>query len=138
MVDFKCAFNNTLITNQFACEFANPITRRDGPDIGCNSEDAHHRCAALLEHLKQNALPSFDVSDDLLEMPKSVLLKIKYGGLLGLQHLLELGLADSTEVSNINFLVDQAVSHYKSIEQIPAQDFLNDITGYQLRRRRSR
>ena len=85
----KCAFSQTLIGGQFACAHAEPVVRRGGAEIACRSADASQRCATLMQCLKDAALPAFGVEDDLLSMPHSVLVKIQFGGLLGVQRLLD-------------------------------------------------
>jgi hypothetical protein len=136
MTEYKCAFSNTLVTNQFGCEKAQQVTRRGGPDIACASDDAHQRCESLFQRMKQAALPAFGVEDDLLSMPHSVLVKIQFGGLLGVQRLLENGVAASAEVKNIHDLVGRAVESYGGLDAIPCRTFVEDMTSYQLKRRR--
>src|SRR3989304_5089871 len=119
MEEYKCAFSNTLITNQFGCEKGEQVTRRGGPDIACTSDEARQRCERVFQPMKAAALPAFGVEDDLLSMPHSVLVKIQFGGLLGLQRLLESGAAGSAEVKNIHALVNQAVGQYDNLDAIP-------------------
>jgi hypothetical protein len=134
MDEYKCAFSNTLITNQFRCEKAEQVTCRGGPDIACTSDPAHQRCEKLFQQMKAAALPAFGVEDDLLSMPHSVLVKIQHGGLLGLQHLLD-GDASSADVKNIHALVDRAVIQHHGLEGIPCPALVQDMTSYKLRRR---
>lgn len=133
MEEHKCAFSNTLVTNQFACEKGVQVTRRGGPDVACTSEEAHLRCEQLFQRMKTAALPAFGVEDDLLSMPHSVLVKIQFGGLLGLQRLL-CG-AGSGEVKNIHALIDQAVDRFNGLESISYSALVDDMTSYKLRRR---
>ena len=72
------------------------MTRRGGPDVVCASDEAHQQCENLFQRMKQVALPAFGVEDDLLSMPHSVLVKIQFGGLLGLQRLQGNGTAESS------------------------------------------
>ena len=136
MEEYKCAFSNTLVTNQFGCEQGMQVTRRDGPDVACLSEAAHRRCEMLFERMKQVALPAFGVEDDLLSMPHSVLVKIQFGGLLGLQRLVENGAEDSGNVANIHDLVGRAIEMHGSLEAIPCPAFVEDMISYKLKRRR--
>lgn len=136
MEEYKCAFSNTLVTNQFGCEKGEQVARRGGPDVACTSDAAHQRCERLFQRLKQAALPAFGVEDDLLSMPHSVLVKIQFGGLLGLQHLLGNGAGESTEVTNIHALVGRAVEKHGGLDAIPCQAFVEHMISYKLKRRR--
>lgn len=135
MEQFKCAFNATLIGDQFGCRHSAHVTRRAGPDVACQSPTANVRCAALFERLKQAALPAFGVEDDLLSMPHSVLVKIQHGGLLGLQRLVGGTPADPSAVTNIDELVEQALAHFQTLETLPCADLVRDMTSFKLRRR---
>lgn len=135
MEEYKCAFSNTLMTNQFGCEKSEQVTRRGGPDIACTSDAAHQRCEKLFQQMKAAALPAFGVEDDLLSMPHSVLVKIQHGGLLGLQRLLESGAAGSAAVKNVHALVDQAVEKYNDLDAIPCPALVEDMTSFKLKRR---
>ncbi len=81
-------------------------------------------------------MPAFGVEDDLLSMPHSVLVKIQFGGLLGLRRLLENGADGSGDVTNIHNLVGRAIEKHGSLEAIPCQAFVGDMTSYKLKRRR--
>jgi len=135
MEEYKCAFSNTLVTNQFGCAQGEPVARRGGPDVACRSREAHRICEKLFAQMKSAALPAFGVEDDLLTMPHSVLVKIQFGGLLGLQRLLQADAADSGEVKDVHALVSQAVEKYSSVETIPCPALVADMTAYKLRRR---
>lgn len=133
MEEYKCAFSNTLITGQFGCDKAEQVTRRGGPDIACTSEAGHQRCEKLFQQMKAAALPAFGVEDDLLSMPHSVLVKIQFGGLLGLQRLVD-G-AGAADVKNVHALVDRAAGKYRDLDAVPCPELVPDMTGYKLRRR---
>ena len=78
----------------------------------------------------------FGVEDDLLTMPHSVLVKIQFGGLLGLQREMQTQRHDQTKVDNIHALVESAKERYQGIEAVPCEHFGADITAYKVRRRR--
>jgi len=136
MEEYKCAFSNTLVTEQFGCEKGKHVTRRSGPDVVCASDEAHQQCEQLFQRMKQVALPAFGVEDDLLSMPHSVLVKIQFGGLLGLQRLQGDSTDESAAIKNIHGLVSQAIGKHGSLDAIPCQAFVEDMTSYQLKRRR--
>ncbi len=135
MVEHKCPYSGTLVSEQFACTMAKTVVRRGGPEVECTSEPGHARCVSLFQHMKQAALPVFGVEDDLLTMPHSVLIKIQHGGLLGLQRILGEVPGEASTVADINALCDSAVRRYMNVASIPCQTFAQDMTNYKLRRR---
>ncbi|MBI3570714.1 MAG: hypothetical protein HY082_06370 [Gammaproteobacteria bacterium] len=131
--EYKCAFNATLMGDQFGCAHARHVARRGGPDIACVDNTGHERCQRLFDLLKASALPTFGVEDDPLSMPHSTLVKIQFGGLLGIQRLL----GDSSEtVADINALVGHTESRFGGLETVPCEQTHTDMTGYKIRRRK--
>ena len=131
METFKCAFHDPLIANEFGCEQAQAVTRRAGPDMACQNETAQLRCANLLQQLKDQALPLFDLPDDPLQMPDSILKKIQYGGLLGLQAELH----PNQPITNVYQLINEAEQKYGELQQFPFATINTEITHYNLRKR---
>lgn len=136
MSDLKCFFASPLISGDFACALAHAITRRGGPDIGCDSATASADCGALLERFKATGLAAFGVPDDPTQMPHSVLVKLQYGGLLGLAECLDA--ADTERIEDVCALVARARHKWGSIEAIPAESWTDRMTGFKLKRRRGK
>jgi hypothetical protein len=132
----KCAFSATLMGNDYGCRHARAVTRRGGPDVACTSPEAQVRCGRLFEAFKLASLPIFGYEDDLLSMPHSCLVKMQFGGLLGLQRVLAPEKGEVTSISDICGLVDEAESRFGVLDGIPYNELVNDITNYKLRRRR--
>lgn len=133
MSEPKCPFSAPLITHHFGCALAKEVIHRGGTEIACTQEAAQARCAGLFGRLKNSALPAFGVEDDLLSMPHSVLVKIQYGGLLGLQRLLS---GPVEKIENIDALLNQATAHWGNTEAIPCESLSSDITSFKPRARR--
>lgn len=131
-----CPFGSTLVTETCECSHAQQVVRRGGAEIICQDDAAYARCVNLFQHLKQAALPEFDVEDDLTTMPHSVLQKIQFGGLLGLQSLVSGQAADT--ISDVASLVDTAETTYPGFEGLPYTELVGFITTYKLKRRRGR
>jgi hypothetical protein len=91
-----------------------------------------------MQCLKDAALPAFGVEDDLLSMPHSVLVKIQFGGLLGVQRLLDATRSDADSVIDINALVEQALEKYGTTDAVPCAEIVTDITGFKPKRRGTR
>ncbi|MGI9227395.1 MAG: hypothetical protein ACR2PU_01255 [Gammaproteobacteria bacterium] len=137
MIDCKCSFTATLIKEDFACEKAQMVTRRAGPDIACSSEAASENCANLLSEFKKVGLPAFDAEDDLLKTPHSVFNKIQFGGLLGLARTLNNNL-EISRVDNIFQLVSNSLEYFGSTQAIPHQDYIKSMIDFKIQRRKSK
>ncbi len=136
MEQHKCLFSAPLISHQFGCVYAKEVIHRGGAEIACTDIAAHARCGQLFQHMKAAALPAFGVEDDLLSMPHSVLVKIQYGGLLGLQRLLSGATAAPERVENIDALVAGAQVRFGVVGAVPCAQFVADITAFKPRPRR--
>jgi hypothetical protein len=136
MEEYKCPFSAPLITRQFGCANSQEVIHRGGAEINCTDAAAHRRCSQLFQHMKLAALPAFGVEDDLLSMPHSVLVKIQYGGLLGLQCLLRAESQLAERVEDVRSLVAEASLRFK--DEIPYASLVDDITAFKPRARRGR
>lgn len=121
-----------------ACPLASQVIRRGGAEFTCQSERSHLRCRELFERCKLAALPAFGVEDDLTQMPQSVLVKIQFGGLLGLQRVLGRQTANGGRIEDIDSLVASAISHYGGPDSVPCDQLVVDMTSWKLSRRRGR
>jgi len=135
-LDLKCPYRTTLITRSFTCPHASEITRRDGPDIACNQATSHQLCEEFYNRLKVQVLPAMGHTEDLTQLPASVLQKIQFGGLLGLNKQVR---ADTTgSVKDIAGLLSQAHDQYGNLAEFPYAECIESVEAYQIRRRRTR
>ena len=88
MAEYGCAFAATLIARRFGCAQAKHVTARGGPDVVCTDRGAQGDCRTLFANLKAATLPGLGFEDDLLSTPHGVVVKVQYGGLLGLLFML--------------------------------------------------
>ena len=135
MIDCKCSFAATLIKNDFACEKAQMVTRRAGPDVACSSETASKNCEKLFSEFKKVGLPAFDAEDDLLKTPHSVFTKVQFGGLLGLNCDLN-NKNEVKQIDNIFELVSQSLEQFGSIMSIPYQNYIKSMIDFKIPRKR--
>lgn len=138
MPELICPFSATLVRDTFGCGHAEPVIRRGGTEFSCGMPEAHARCRQLFEQLKRTALAAFGVEDDLTRMPHSILVKIQFGGLLGLQRITPGQPADSARIEDIDTLVNAALTQYATLQALPCGQLIPDMTGYSLPRRSRR
>lgn len=133
----RCVFALTQVSEDFACRHGELVTRRTGPDIACNSAQMCRVCGEVYEQFKAVGLAAFEYEDDLTQVPHSIWAKIQYGGLLGLQSLLESTPARD-KVDDIAALIEQGVQQYERPERLPYQNIVPAMQAYKIKRRRNR
>lgn len=138
MQDVICPFGATLARDTFGCTHATSVIRRGGTEFSCRNPDAHARCLRLFEQLKAAGLSAFAVEDDPTRMPHSVLVRIQFGGLLGLQRTITGQPGADGRIEDIDALVDAAITHFGGLPGIPCEQLTPDMTAYSLTRRRRR
>ncbi|MCG6867268.1 MAG: hypothetical protein LJE91_00630 [Gammaproteobacteria bacterium] len=134
----KCPFQNPLITGEFGCSLANPVTVRNTPQIHCGSETALEVCDRVHEHLKSAGLPAFGMADDLATTPHNIYQKIQYGGLLGLQASLGPSPPDAAGVADVHDLIDTATEGGRRTDEIDYAALVPAMQSRAARRRRDR
>lgn len=138
MSDLICPFSTPLVKDDFGCANAREIIRRGGAEIACEQLTAHTVCSGLHNNIKVAALASMDLEDDLLSLPHNVLVKIQYGGLLGLQSVTLESAENREHVENIVSLVEQAKLKFISVDNIPLEPISETISNFKIRRRRKK
>jgi hypothetical protein len=135
MPDLLCPFSAPLVRNDFGCNCAREIVRRGGAEIACEQSAAHALCSELHASIRRSALAAMDLEDDLLTLPHNVLVKIQYGGVLGLHSLTTGGPPPDGRVDDIAALVSTAVQTFQRLDNIPLDDINETIIAYKTRRR---
>lgn len=132
MPDLICPFSATLVKSDFACQHATQIIRRGGAEIACASESTYTHCHLVHQNIKNEALKSMGLEDDLLSLPHSVLVKIQFGGLLALQVATA---NDSGKIADISRLILSAKEQFNDLTQLPFDTINTVIAEYKISRR---
>ena len=138
MSDLLCPFSAPLIKNDFACTNAKEIIRRGGAEIACKNQAAHKNCSALHNAIRAAALQAMDLEDDLLTLPHNALVKIQYGGLLGLKIITEADIQQNDSVDDVVSLVSNALDKFSNVDNIPLSSITKTIIEYKVQRRRKK
>lgn len=138
MSDLLCPFSAPLIKNDFSCTNAKEIIRRGGAEIACKNQAAHTNCSALHNTIRTAALQAMDLEDDLLTLPHNALVKIQYGGLLGLKIVTEAEVQKNDSVDDVVSLVSTAMEKFSNAENIPLSSITKTIIEYKVQRRRKK
>lgn len=134
-MNLHCPFRKTLLARDYACEHSSITHLPTGCNIVCDSDAASADCNLLMRELIQAAQFVMRYQPDTDSLTHGKLLKIQYGGLKGLQRLVQ-GDVDRHQVENISALVQQAKCQYSGFENIHYAALLQDILQHQNRLRR--
>ncbi|MGD2081378.1 MAG: hypothetical protein PVF91_00305 [Chromatiales bacterium] len=133
----RCPFQTPIIAGDFECSLGDHVTVRNAPQVHCRSPDALRRCERVYARLKDVGLPAFGMEDDLLSTPHSVMQKIQYGGLLGLQSLSGLAPESPGTIPDIGALIERLDAD-PGLDALPYSGLASGMTDFQLKRRRGR
>lgn len=138
MHNIYCPFDRVIFSTEARCGMARRYAIAERVGIGCSTWDAAHRCARLLALLRENMRFALGLRGNEEDIPYGKELKLRCGGLLGLQALLDPRRADADRVDDIHLLVDQAIAEFERLEAIPFQRIARAVSTYQTRRRSDR
>ncbi|TNF37146.1 MAG: hypothetical protein EP315_03075 [Gammaproteobacteria bacterium] len=128
--DALCPFSKAIIGQWCRCSYATLAERCAGKMICSHSEQHRANCHELVQQLKNNSrfiLGLSNIDSDISHMQS---MKIKCGGLLGMQRLL----APETDKPAIDELISKAQQQYGDLAQFPYADIVRDITCFSHRR----
>lgn len=133
-MNLHCPFKKTLLAKDFACEHSSITHQPMGCNIVCENDSASSDCNQLMHYLIQSAQFVLKYQPDSDSLTHGKLLKIQYGGLKGLQRLINGD--DASTIGNISLLVSQTKDQSQGFENVAYEEILQDISLHQNRHRR--
>ena len=127
MHEQRCPFERVILSTQFSCSESHKYFYAQKEGISCKNPPARLNCKLLVEYLKQNskfALKQLPASNGKLTHGQEM--KLKCGGLLGLQKVL-----DAHE--DIHSLVNTAFEQSNELKDLPWEQVLASVQAYKVR-----
>ena len=131
-----CPFRKTILGGTCACQFALKTHLPTGCSVSCSDDSAWDQCDELLAEMLGAAKFVLQFIEDTDSLTHGKFMKVQHGGLLGLARLMSDN--KSTIVDDIHALVNSATQRYSSLQNIPYQELLDDISNWELKRRRNK
>lgn len=131
MHEQRCPFERVILSTEFSCSEAHKYFYAHKEGIACKNPPARLNCQLLVEYLKQNskfALRQAPQAEGKLTHGQEM--KLKCGGLLGLQSILE-------EQADIHSLVNMALQQSAELKDLPWDRILASVQAYKLRQGRT-
>lgn len=132
--DVLCPFSKPIIGNWCRCPHAKVYERCSGKLVCMRAAELRSACMSLVDLLKTNARFVLGMSDNETELSHAQLMKIRCGGLLGMQRVLDPGNAKPPVVREIIAAVEM---RYGDVENFPFNDIVKEIQAFSHRKRRS-
>lgn len=135
MDNIFCPFARTIISTQNGCSHSTRYCVGERVSAACDALTASADCVSLAQLLRENARFALGVTDTAGRLTFGKELKILYGGLAGLQELVSQRAVVSDRVGDIHELVLAALQQYGTLQDIPYQHIVKNISAYQPARR---
>lgn len=132
----RCVFEKTMCSLQGQCSQGRMFRLADRHGFGCESPLAQQQCANLLNHLRNQTRFVFKLAEIDGPLPHNKEIRVQIGGLTGLRKLLNSN-DENPQIADVSQVVQQAISQFGSIENIPYATLMQFITAVQTPRRRS-
>lgn len=129
---YTCPFSHLILSGRCGCEFAAKDCVAEKEFGTCTNEATSNNCQALYHLLRDNsdfALKSHNKNN--LSVGQQS--KIKMGGLLALQEIVNQSNADT--IDNITVLVDEVQKRYNGFKKIPFSQLMPKISAFKFRQR---
>lgn len=131
----RCVFEKAINSRVCNCSKSVRFNLADREGVSCNSNTAQERCQELLQTLRENSRFVLQLSSTEEKLSHNADIKIQNGGMKGVAKLVR---ASEVNEQDIFMLINSAVDEYQSIDALPYQTIIREISSYQVRRRRKK
>ena len=132
MIKTLCPFSKPIIGNWCQCQYANLDERCAGKMTCLKSDQYLAGCYDLVDVLKEQSRFILGISHPEQELTHMQLMKIRCGGLIGMQKLLQHNTDDVPDVLEIMLKAEQT---FGSLDEFPFSDIVREIKVFTHRNR---
>ena len=129
-----CPFSKPIIGNWCQCEFSNMDERCAGKMTCLQADERISGCYELVELFKEQSRFILGLSSNENELTHMQLMKIRCGGLRGMQRVLS-GL---DEIPDVPGVMKRAEERYGVISKFPFNEIVRDIKSFTHRNKRKK
>jgi hypothetical protein len=131
-IDLACPFERALLSRCASCFKAKKLLLAEREAMTCTERPANERCTGFHQALHHNARFALHM-DPNQAWPFGKEIRAQCGGVLGLQNAL--GESELSE-ADIARLLDQALTEYGSIDQLPYSEIMRGVVHFEPRKRK--
>lgn len=130
-----CPFEKAILICQCACRESRRVNIAERIAVSCLESRAQDDCTQLLGLLRHNAAFALKLTHADTVLPHAKHVKVQCGGLIGLHEVLHPETAAAPQIEDIRGLVLEAQVRFGSLEDLPYNEIVRGIAGFQVRRR---
>jgi hypothetical protein len=120
-IERPCTFEKSLLTRCVACERSGRVQIAEREAATCQNANSLSRCTELHGYLRHSfAFALGQVRDDAV-LSHAQEMRVQCGGLKGLQYVLN----DSSEVDNVDALMESAVQKWGELAEFPYSEVVH-------------
>ena len=129
-----CPFEKSILTNNCSCSRAKRFCIAEREGVHCTTDEAQTRCIQLLELLRTQARFALKTTEERSALPHSKAMRVQVGGLRGLSVALDPQAQVPKTIDDIDAVIETALARYGSLDALPFQTIVQQITAYRGRR----
>lgn len=126
-----CPFSKPVLGKWCQCQYTKLADRCSGKMSCTRLDDLQESCLKLDEAFKLNTRFILGVNSENTELTHAQLMKIRCGGLLGMQRVLNIASQQPVEVRDV---IDKTIKNHCSIESFPYNEIVQDIKNFKHRK----
>ena len=132
-----CPFSKPIIGNWCQCPHANMDERCAGKMTCLKADDYLAACYELVELFKEKSRFVLGLSSQEDELTHMQLMKIRCGGLIGMQRIL-MDTSTATSVPDVLTIMHSAEQNYGSVAEFPFSEIVKDIQEFCHRKKKQK
>jgi len=126
-----CPFSKPILGKWCHCPHAKLADRCSGKMTCLRQDDLQSSCVELVEAFKQNTRFILGLKNDQAELTHAQLMKIRCGGLLGMQRIYNFDINQSVDIRHI---IDNTINQYGKLADFPFDTIVKDIKDFHHRK----
>jgi hypothetical protein len=129
-----CPFEKSILTNHCRCTRARRFCIAEREGVNCSADDAQARCIELLDLLRTQARFALKTTAERSALPHAKAMRVQVGGLRGIHAAVQPEENVPERIDDIDATVEAAVRRFGSLDALPFQTIVQQITAFRGRR----
>jgi len=130
----RCPYEKAVLTGNCACSLAKRFCIAEREGVRCATDEGQTRCMDFLERLRAQARFALKTTDGGSALPHAKAMRVQVGGLRGIHAAVQPEENVPERIDDIDATVEAAVRRFGSLDALPFQTIVQQITAFRGRR----